>query len=44
MTAMTSAAGASTTIDWVDWSAMRGRLTADRGRPGVVGASAATHG
>src|SRR5687768_2111757 len=26
MTAMTSAAGASTTIDWVDWSAMGSRL------------------
>jgi hypothetical protein len=26
MTAMTSAAGASTVIDWVDWSAMGCRL------------------
>ena len=32
MTAMTSAAGASTTIDWVDWSAMGSRLAAPRGR------------
>src|SRR4051795_12607338 len=33
ITAMTSAAGASMTIDWVDWSAMRRRVVAPSLRP-----------
>src|SRR3954451_10284552 len=36
MTAITSAAGAETTIDWVDWSAMGGRLTVRRGAHGAA--------
>ena len=43
MTAMTSAAGASTTIDWVDWSAMEQQASRLR-RPERAGTRSATHG
>ena len=39
----TSAGGAATVIDWVDWSAMRSRLTA-RPRTGGTTPTVPTHG